>query len=349
MASLMILTTAGPFRPLVPLPSAGRIFLNIYSHTFIVQCFFGWVRHLSIPSASSASTAYHMSTVSPGQEGIESDSRESLKYPSIELHQDDRVAIRGTRQGPQEERYVLFLRLPTGLSSNMRLGTRSVSSLTPAQLARKRANDREAQRAIRARTKEHIERLERELDEVKRSREELFRQNEALRNEVRELATINQALMPGRPYPTPGTHPADMFGYPSSQGFCHSLDPGYNVDGLTPAVSGVPSRASSLGQSSGDFGTTAPGYGTSYLPTPESCGDSWSSIIQVPAHSVVSSPCSSTAHPDDYATGYTPTSMPASMMTSSVIPAENITSLDESKMEFGDINSGEETCAARRR
>jgi hypothetical protein len=286
-----------------------------------------------------------MSTVSPGQEGIESDSRESLKYPSIELHQDDRVAIRGTRQGPQEERYVLFLRLPTGLSPNMRLGTRSVSSLTPAQLARKRANDREAQRAIRARTKEHIERLERELDEVKRSREELFRQNEALRNEVRELATINQALMPGRSYPTPGTYPVDMFGYPSSQGLFYSLDLGYNVDGLPPAVSGVPSRASSLGQSSADFSTTAPGYGSSYLPTPESC-ESWSSIIQVPAHSVVSSPCSSTAHPDDYATSYTPTSMPASMMTSSVIPAENITSLDESKMEFGDINSGEKPCVA---
>ena len=46
-------------------------------------------------------------------------------------------------------------------------GTRSVSTLTPSQLARKRANDREAQRAIRARTKEHIERLERELEELK--------------------------------------------------------------------------------------------------------------------------------------------------------------------------------------
>jgi len=289
-----------------------------------------------------------MSTVSPGQEGIESDSRESLKYPSIELHQDDQVAIRGTRQGHQEERYVLFLRLPTGLSSNMRLGTRSVSSLTPAQLERKRANDREAQRAIRARTKEHIERLERELDEVKRSREELFRQNEALRNENRELATINQALMPGRSYPTPSTYPVDMFGYLSSQGLGHSLDPGYNVDGLPPAVSGVPSRASSLGQGSADFSTTAPGYGSSYLPTPESC-ESWSSIIHVPTHSVVSSPCSSTAHQDDYATGYTPTSMPASMMASTVIPAENITPLDESKMEFGDISSSEKPCVARSR
>ncbi|KAF2859348.1 hypothetical protein K470DRAFT_265345 [Piedraia hortae CBS 480.64] len=42
-----------------------------------------------------------------------------------------------------------------------RAGTRSVSTLTPAQLERKRANDREAQRAIRQRTKDHIENLER--------------------------------------------------------------------------------------------------------------------------------------------------------------------------------------------
>lgn len=47
-----------------------------------------------------------------------------------------------------------------------RAGTRSVSSLTPAQLERKRANDREAQRAIRQRTKDHIENLERKIAEL---------------------------------------------------------------------------------------------------------------------------------------------------------------------------------------
>lgn len=50
-----------------------------------------------------------------------------------------------------------------------RKGTRSVASLTPQQLARKRANDREAQRAIRQRTKEHIERLEKEVAALKAS------------------------------------------------------------------------------------------------------------------------------------------------------------------------------------
>lgn len=48
-----------------------------------------------------------------------------------------------------------------------RAGARSVSKLTPEQLARKRANDREAQRAIRQRTKEHIDNLEREIQELK--------------------------------------------------------------------------------------------------------------------------------------------------------------------------------------
>ncbi|KAF2093477.1 hypothetical protein NA57DRAFT_21482, partial [Rhizodiscina lignyota] len=47
-----------------------------------------------------------------------------------------------------------------------RAGTRSVSTLTAAQLERKRANDREAQRAIRQRTKEHIENLERRIAEL---------------------------------------------------------------------------------------------------------------------------------------------------------------------------------------
>lgn len=47
-----------------------------------------------------------------------------------------------------------------------RAGTRSVSTLTAAQLERKRANDREAQRAIRQRTKDHIESLERRIAEL---------------------------------------------------------------------------------------------------------------------------------------------------------------------------------------
>lgn len=52
-----------------------------------------------------------------------------------------------------------------------RAGTRSVSTLSTAQLERKRANDREAQRAIRQRTKDHIDSLERTVSELRHSNE----------------------------------------------------------------------------------------------------------------------------------------------------------------------------------
>lgn len=72
-----------------------------------------------------------------------------------------------------------------------RAGTRSVTTLTAAQLERKRANDREAQRAIRQRTKDHIDTLERQvrdltaqLDSGASSRMmDLMRRNEELEQE----------------------------------------------------------------------------------------------------------------------------------------------------------------------
>lgn len=52
-------------------------------------------------------------------------------------------------------------RRTTGTTSS-----RGVANLTPDQLAKKRANDREAQRAIRERTKNQIENLERKIQEL---------------------------------------------------------------------------------------------------------------------------------------------------------------------------------------
>lgn len=46
-----------------------------------------------------------------------------------------------------------------------------MSTLSAAQLERKRANDREAQRAIRQRTKDHIDTLERTVSELRHSNE----------------------------------------------------------------------------------------------------------------------------------------------------------------------------------
>ncbi|PCD33747.1 hypothetical protein AU210_009965 [Fusarium oxysporum f. sp. radicis-cucumerinum] len=77
--------------------------------------------------------------------------------------------------------------------------TRRVSTLTPEQLARKRANDREAQRAIRVRTKEYIERLERELAELKSNQsrdqtiQDLLRRNTAIERELIRLKEITGA------------------------------------------------------------------------------------------------------------------------------------------------------------
>ena len=74
-----------------------------------------------------------------------------------------------------------------------RAGTRSVSTLSPAQLERKRANDREAQRAIRARTKEHIEKLERRIHELTSSDERNEQLIAALKRN-RELEEENAML-----------------------------------------------------------------------------------------------------------------------------------------------------------
>ena len=89
-------------------------------------------------------------------------------------------------------------------------GKRSVTHLSKAQLARKRANDREAQRNIRQRTKEHIENLERkvrELEEGSRagSMERVLARNRELEDEIEKLraqvsaqptASVSRAPMP---------------------------------------------------------------------------------------------------------------------------------------------------------
>lgn len=72
-----------------------------------------------------------------------------------------------------------------------RAGTRSVSTLSAAQLERKRANDREAQRAIRQRTKDHIDGLENTISELRRSQEASDRVALAARQRNRELEEEN--------------------------------------------------------------------------------------------------------------------------------------------------------------
>jgi len=86
---------------------------------------------------------------------------------------------------------------------------RGVASLTPDQLAKKRANDREAQRAIRERTKNTIEALERrihdltsqqpyqELQSIIRQRDAIQAENEEIRRRLTSVMSIIQPLMGG--------------------------------------------------------------------------------------------------------------------------------------------------------
>lgn len=66
------------------------------------------------------------------------------------------------------------------------------------QLARKRANDREAQRSIRQRTKDHIERLENRIRELTEGQngnlEEIQQRNAQLERELKELRDLKESL-----------------------------------------------------------------------------------------------------------------------------------------------------------
>ncbi len=81
-----------------------------------------------------------------------------------------------------------------------------MANLTPEQLAKKRANDREAQRAIRERTKGQMEHLEKrikeltdqkpyqELQDVIRLKELVEAQNEDIKRRLMDVMSILQPL-----------------------------------------------------------------------------------------------------------------------------------------------------------
>lgn len=95
-----------------------------------------------------------------------------------------------------------------GRKRESRAGTRKVASLTAEQLERKRANDREAQRTIRQRTKEHIEQLERQVAELRARDEQMdnvLRRNAVLEAEISRLRHQLAVVMSSRPlYPVDG-------------------------------------------------------------------------------------------------------------------------------------------------
>ncbi|KAG6028882.1 hypothetical protein E4U40_000787 [Claviceps sp. LM458 group G5] len=89
----------------------------------------------------------------------------------------------------------------TGTSS------RGVANLTPEQLAKKRANDREAQRAIRERTKNQIDALERRIEQLTnlkpyeelqvaiRTKEAVERENADIKRRLASIVTMLQSIV----------------------------------------------------------------------------------------------------------------------------------------------------------
>jgi hypothetical protein len=84
-------------------------------------------------------------------------------------------------------------------------GSRGVANLTPEQLEKKRANDREAQRAIRERTKIQIESLQRQIHDLKSQQPQLelqaaLRAKEEVEAELldikRRLASVLSMIQP---------------------------------------------------------------------------------------------------------------------------------------------------------
>lgn len=81
-----------------------------------------------------------------------------------------------------------------GRKRDSRAGTRKVTCLSAEQLERKRANDREAQRTIRQRTKEHIEKLESQVAELSARDEQMDKVLERNAELEVEISYLRQQL-----------------------------------------------------------------------------------------------------------------------------------------------------------
>jgi hypothetical protein len=239
--------------------------------------------------------------------------------------------------------------------------------MNPIQLAKKRANDREAQRNIRQRNKELIGRLTEQngyLTEQLESKENQVQQLLSLKKALeRELATLREALslsssdraacQASTGMPLPPLYDEHRHGCLMQSGGA-----GFDVERLPAAAatghhSPVASRPPSFG-SPGEYttaaaATSASPFVPSYLPTPEPC-DAWPSVIPmtsaVTVPSAVSSPGASPSagHPgtDDYGSGFMPTSVPPPpVINGSVMPSAASLSyrLHAAKMGYGELDT----------
>ena len=239
-----------------------------------------------------------------------------------------------------------------------------MSSLTPAQLARKRANDREAQRAIRARTKDHIERLETELDELRNRNsrdhtvQELMRRNRALEDELTRLRESMGISATSSPYVKnsmcPVASPSRVTPFAPALDLHISASIVYD-DNMSTGSGAIPSPRTSPYPAGGDYvaaaaaanGQFADYSQAGYVHFPPAC-ETWTATIPAPAPAAaiasnVSSPSSTPAGtPDDLSAAvngaaaghYLPTSAP--MMGSS--SGMGLRGAEEIKMEYVDGN-----------
>ncbi|KAL7784874.1 hypothetical protein V8C37DRAFT_420392 [Trichoderma ceciliae] len=210
-----------------------------------------------------------------------------------------------------------------------RKGTRSVSTLTPSQLARKRANDREAQRAIRARTKDHIDRLERELAELKgvqsrdRKVQELLRRNKALEEEVVRLQDHICLTAPGSSYSSNSAGTPCTITNTARDLYFGPLTPGPSVyDGNISSGSGAVSSPKVSPLPPSNFNQIANYTQQPYGHITSAAGEAWPATV-APNPVLGNIPSSSSpAHGEEYNAAYIPTSMPPSMIAATMREAK---------------------------
>ncbi|KAK8107709.1 uncharacterized protein PG998_009722 [Apiospora kogelbergensis] len=158
--------------------------------------------HTPATSVASPSTAYHTTTaghkrgLSQSVDGHSpAESNASSPHP---LRDNNNNSNNNNTAAPDDQRAKKRKPGP---------GFRGVANLTPEQLAKKRANDREAQRAIRERTKNQIEALEKkireltsqqpyqELQAVIRAKEEVEAENADLKNRMASIVSLIQPVL----------------------------------------------------------------------------------------------------------------------------------------------------------
>ncbi|KAI0601834.1 hypothetical protein F4775DRAFT_589144 [Biscogniauxia sp. FL1348] len=122
--------------------------------------------------------------------------------------------------------------------------SRGVANLTPEQLAKKRANDREAQRAIRERTRNQIETLEKrvqeltsqqpyqELQAVIRQKEAVEAENAEIRGRLASIMALIQPVLSGQQARTAYASPASTF--VPSQSVPPTLPPPFTTSSPSP-------------------------------------------------------------------------------------------------------------------